>query len=169
MAEIAAFERVHPLNGGHLHLPAVSGCLDNMTGMESPSFGVTVCLFAGHGHCPLALGFIPLSIVERSGGPYIQLHKAGIGFEPLRQLVLWSKDRPMGREWNVWEMVVPHRVMKDELVVSSKRCKFSINIKYVKLWKATYLFRQLSPTRGFLSIIYREFQSQLFLIKPELK
>jgi len=59
-----------------------------------------------------------VGVFERSLGPDVEFQDLGVGFEPVPELVFWSEDGPMLREVDVREMVVPDRVVEDELMVS---------------------------------------------------
>jgi len=58
--------------------------------------------------CVLALGLHPV----------IQLHDLGIGFEPVAHLVLGREHRPIVREGQVGQVVVPDRIMQAERLVA---------------------------------------------------
>jgi len=50
--------------------------------------------------------------------PVVQLHDVGIHLHPVAKLVLGGKDRPVRRELEIGEVVVPDRVMQGERLVS---------------------------------------------------
>ena len=50
--------------------------------------------------------------------PVVQLHQLGVGLEPVAHLVLGRIDRPVVREWQVRQVVVPDRVVQAERLVT---------------------------------------------------
>ena len=79
----------------------MTGSLNDMAGMYSALFGGTVGLLTLKIDGPPPLVAIPACRLKIGLGPYVQLKQLGVGFEPLRKLVLGRKDRPMRRERDV--------------------------------------------------------------------
>ena len=57
-----------------------------------------------------------VALVER---PVVQLHHARVGLEPVADLVLRREDRPVVRELDVRQVVVPDRVVEAERLVAA--------------------------------------------------
>ena len=68
-------------------------------------------------HPPL-LGRLVVAGAERAGvGPVVQLHHPRVGLEPVGDLVLGGEHRPVVRELDVGQVVVPDRVVQAERLV----------------------------------------------------
>lgn len=50
-------------------------------------------------------------------GPDVEIHYAGVGLEPVGELILWGEERPRRREVQVRHVADLDRVMKDECLV----------------------------------------------------
>ena len=67
---------------------------------------------------PPLLGRLVVAGAERAGvGPVVQLHHPGVGLEPVGDLVLGGEHRPVVRELDVGQVVVPVRVVQAERLV----------------------------------------------------
>ena len=96
----------------------MTGGLNYVARVESALFGGTVCLFTLKVDGPPPLAAIPACGLKIGLGPYVQFEQLGVGFEPLRKLVLGRKDRPVRREREVRQMIIPNRIVEHQLMVS---------------------------------------------------
>lgn len=69
-------------------------------------------------HRPFLGRFVVSRRLAGGGTPIIELHHLGIHLQPVADLVLRRKDRPVFREGNVGQMVVPDRVVQAERLVA---------------------------------------------------
>ena len=56
-------------------------------------------------------------LLRHRAAPIIQLHHAGIHFQPIAQFVLGRKNRPVGGEGHIGQVVVPDRVVQAQRFV----------------------------------------------------
>ena len=73
---------------------------------------------ACHFHHPVLFLFIKFRRLAHRLCPVIQLHDLGVHFQPVTQLVLGRKNRPVIREWQIGHMVIPDRIMQAERLVT---------------------------------------------------
>jgi hypothetical protein len=66
---------------------------------------------------PGASRIVPLGGHELCARPHVELEKRCVCLEKLAQLVLGREDGPLWWKGQVWQVVVPYRVVQDELVV----------------------------------------------------
>jgi hypothetical protein len=92
--------------------------LDDVLGVECARLDLAVRSGSLDGSGPLACSIVPRTREELRLHPNIELERLCVGFEPLGELVLWGEDGPVIREWDVGHVVIPDRVVKDQLMVS---------------------------------------------------
>lgn len=97
--------------------PRVAGGLDDVPRVERPGLGRPVGPCPPHHHRPAFLLVVPGPGLDRRLHPYVQFEKPGVRLEEVGQLVLWREDGPPVREGHVREVVIPDRVVQDELVI----------------------------------------------------
>ena len=98
-------------------LARVAGRLDDVAWVQGAGLGLAVWMGAFDRDGPAPLGFVPGRLGDGARGPDVELEQFSVRLEELGQLVLGGEDRPVRREVDVWQMVVPDRVMEDQLVV----------------------------------------------------
>ena len=69
-------------------------------------------------HRPARVLFIVGAALEFNAVPVVELHRLGVGLEPVRELVLRDVDRPVRRERHVRQVVDVHLVVQRERVVA---------------------------------------------------
>ena len=67
---------------------------------------------------PLLLLVVELGRFADSFCPVIQFHHFGIHFQPISDFVFWAENWPVIREWQIWHVVIPNRVMQAERLVT---------------------------------------------------
>ncbi|MCY1229600.1 hypothetical protein D9M72_419690 [compost metagenome] len=67
---------------------------------------------------PFLRGFVPFGRLGGGACPVVQLHHLRIEFQPIADLVLWREDRPVFREVDVGQVIVPDGVMQAERLVA---------------------------------------------------
>jgi hypothetical protein len=117
--------------------------LNDMLRVNCASLDDTWLLLSLKNYGPLTLRFIPVGFFDCSAGPDVQLEQFCVRFKELSQFILWCEDFtklamldktfagevmrlkmssliltwPMCRKVDVWQMVVPYWIMKNELMV----------------------------------------------------
>jgi hypothetical protein len=120
VTEDVALEVIQTLGvGGKIFLARMTCCLDDMLWVECACLYVSVGLGALDSHSPQPLSLIPRSGFKRCLDPDVELEELGISLEELSELVFGCEDRPVRRKVDVWHVIIPDGIMKDELVVSS--------------------------------------------------
>ena len=67
---------------------------------------------------PFLVGVVPIGVFGRGAGPVVQLHDLGVHLQPVADLVLGREHRPVLREVDVGQMIVPDRVVQAERLVA---------------------------------------------------
>ncbi|MDT4858320.1 hypothetical protein FQZ97_927840 [compost metagenome] len=67
---------------------------------------------------PFLFRFVPFCRFDCGPCPVVQFHDFGVEFQPIADLVLWRENRPIFREVNIRQMIVPDRVMQTERLVA---------------------------------------------------
>ena len=70
------------------------------------------------GDGPFLPGLVPLGLLRRGRAPVGELHDLGVPLEPVADLVLGREHRPVVREGDVGQVVVPDRVVQAERLVA---------------------------------------------------
>ena len=61
--------------------------------------------------CPRLGGFVESGGLASGSGPVIQLHDSRVAFQPVANLVLGREHRPMIRERQIGQVIVPDRIV----------------------------------------------------------
>src|SRR5437868_2294818 len=67
---------------------------------------------------PFLRSVVPVGVFGRGAGPVVQLHDLSVHLQPVADFVLGRKYWPVLREIDVWQMIVPDRVVQAERLVA---------------------------------------------------
>ncbi len=111
---LLAAEAVHAGEPRHAGLAAHAGGEDQLGGVQGELLAVAVDL-----DVPVPGGFVPPGRAHGGGAPVVQLHDPHVHLQPVADLVLRREDRPVRRERQVGQVVVPDRVVQAQGLVAA--------------------------------------------------
>lgn len=118
VAQTVALEVLDTLHRGHVLLSGVTSRLDDVARVEGSLLDGAVLLLSLDSDGPRLGGVIPLGVDDGSPRPDVELQQRCVGLKELGELVLGGEDGPLGRELEVRHVVIPDRVVENQLVVS---------------------------------------------------
>lgn len=114
------FERVLTWECGLLSFTSMSSTEDDVAGMDGSCGTVS----SVERHRPDPSFVVVLGGYDSRAQPDVELHDAGICFEPIAEFVFWHEHRPVRRKWQAGHVTVVHWVVCDEslLDISQMQC-----------------------------------------------
>lgn len=118
MTEAVALEFLSIFKLWLILLARVASGLDEMSGVERADLTGPIRPLVVENDFPQLLGFVPMRVDELGARPHVQFEERGVCLEKLGQFILGREDGPMRGELQIGHMIIPDRVMKDELVIA---------------------------------------------------
>ena len=108
-----AFKHLLALDVRHVGFGRHAGCEHKLTRLERDFFAVAL----DH-HSPGAAGLVITGPARLGRAPEVEFHHARIHLKPVADLVLGREDRPVAREFDIRQVVVPDRVVQAQRLVA---------------------------------------------------
>ena len=106
---LLAQKAVPAVKVGNIRLAGHARCKYQLLGPEHDLLAIAI-----DDDRPFLRSFIPFCRFGGGAGPIVQLHDLGVEFQPVADLVFRRKDRPVLREIDIGQVVVPDGVVQAE-------------------------------------------------------